>query len=313
MTTSSRDGRALAVLLGIGVVWGASFLFIKVAVDEISPLELVAARLFLGAVTVAVLMRVRGMTLSVDRSLIGHIFVTATVSNILPFALIAWGEEHIDSGVASVLNATMPIFTAVFAAAILVEERFTAARIIGLALGFVGVATLAGNDLTDITDSSALGQLAVVASAACYGAGAVYMRVLLGGRDPASLSMLQLIVATLIAIPLVFIIEGTPSYSMSAEGALSLLALGVFGTGFAYIAYLWLIEAVGSVRASLVTYIIPVVGLFLGWLVLDESIGLNTVLGAALIIAGVAAVMRGQPPGGAAIRTAERIRVGETA
>jgi drug/metabolite transporter (DMT)-like permease len=307
MSDGPRDPRTLAVLLGIGGIWGASFLFIKVAVDEISPLELVAARLFLGAVTVALIMRLRRMPLSVDRSLLGHICITATVSNILPFALIAWGEEHIDSGIASVLNGTMPIFTAVIAAAILVEERFTAARAAGLALGFAGVVALSGNDVLDITDSSVLGQLAVVASAACYGAGAVYMRMLLGGRDPASLSILQLVVGTVIAVPLVFLFEGSPDYSMSLEGALCLLALGIFGTGFAYIAYLWLIERIGSVRASLVTYIIPIVGLFLGWLVLDERIGVNTLFGAALIIAGVAAVMRGPAPARERLPVAEGV------
>jgi len=296
MNDGPHDARALAVMLAIGGVWGASFLFIKVAVDEISPLELVAGRLFLGAVTVALVMRLRRMPLSFDAPLLGHICVTATVSNILPFALIAWGEEHIDSGIASVLNGTMPIFTAVFAAAVLSEERFTAGRVVGLVLGFAGVVALAGGDVLDITDSSVLGQLAVVASAACYGAGAVYMRVLLSGRDPASLSMLQLIAGTLFAIPLVFLFEGSPGYAMSLEATLCLLALGVFGTGFAYISYLWLIERIGSVRASLVTYIIPVVGLFLGWLVLDENIGVNTLVGAALIVAGVAAVMRGQAP-----------------
>ncbi len=97
-------------------------------------------------------------------------------------------------------------------------------------------------------------------------------------------------------LPIMLVVRGTPDYSLSVEAWLSLLALGVLGTGIAIIIYLWLVDNVGSVRSSLVTYIIPVVGLFLGWAVLDESIGINTVLGCALIIAGVAAVMRGQAP-----------------
>jgi len=133
--------------------------------------------------------------------------------------------------------------------------------------------------------------------------------MLLGGRDPASLSILQLVVGTVIAVPLVVLFEGSPDYSMSLEGALCLLALGIFGTGFAYIAYLWLIERIGSVRASLVTYIIPIVGLFLGWLVLDERIGVNTLFGAALIIAGVAAVMRGPAPARERLPVAEGVAI----
>ncbi len=297
MTNGSRDGRALAVLLALGGVWGASFLFIKVIVDEVSPIELVFGRLFFGAVAIGAFMFVRRQRPRPGPVILAHVCVTALVSNILPFALIGWGEERIDSGVTSVLNSTMPIFTAVFAAALLPEERFTPARLLGLVLGFGGVIVLAGEDVVDVTSANALGQLAVIAAAICYGMGAVYMRILLRSQDAVSLSALQVIVGTILSVPLVFAFNGIPDYSLSVEAWLSLLALGVFGTGFGYIAYLWLIETTGSVRASLVTYIIPVVGLFLGWAVLDEGIGVNTVLGAALIIAGVASVMRGQAPG----------------
>ncbi len=101
-------------------------------------------------------------------------------------------------------------------------------------------------------------------------------------------------IGVLLVLPIMLGVRGTPDYSLSVEAWLSLLALGVLGSGAAFVAYLWLVDNVGSVRSSLVTYIIPIVGLFLGWAVLDESIGVNTILGCALIIAGVAAVMRGQ-------------------
>jgi len=153
-----------------------------------------------------------------------------------------------------------------------------------------------GGDIYDFSDSSVLGQLAVVGAAACYGAGAVYARSLLKQTGPLELSGGQLVLGAVLALPIMLAVRGTPDYSLSVEAWLSLLTLGVLGTGIAIVAYLWLVDNVGSVRSSLVTYIIPIVGLFLGWAVLDESIGVNTVLGCALIIAGVAAVMRGQAP-----------------
>lgn len=290
------QSRAPAVLLALGGVWGASFLFIKVAVDEISPLELASGRIFFGALAVVLVMAIRRKPLRYDPSLLAKVAFMGLFSNVVPFTLIAWAEVHIDSGVASVLNSTMPLFTALFAAAILAEEHFTVGRLAGLMVGFLGVVALSGGDILRITDSDVLGQLAVVGASACYGAGAVYARTLLRSEDPLGLSALQLILGTLMAVALSLAVEGTPDYSMSAKGWLSLLALGVVGSGFAYVAYLWLIDNLGSVRASLVTYIIPPVGLLLGWSVLDEPIGLGTILGAALIILGIATVMRGQAP-----------------
>jgi len=296
MTETGRMARALPVLFGLGGVWGASFLFIKVIVDETGPLELVAGRLFFGALAVGLFVLYRRVPVPFQPRLIAGAAVLALVGNVLPFALIAWAEKHIDSGTASVLNSTVPIFTAVFAAALLEEEHFTAARLGGLVLAMSGILVLTGDDVLHITDASVLGQMAVIAAAACYGIAAVLARTLLKSQDPVGLSILQLCMGTLLVIPILFVISGTPDYSLSLEAALSLVALGVFGTGFAYIVFLWLIETIGSVRASLVTYIVPVMGLLLGWLVLDESIGLNTVLGALLIVAGVASVMRGQAP-----------------
>lgn len=285
------------VLLALGATWGGSFLFIEVLVDEVSPIEVAAGRLTFGAVAVAAFMLVRRIPLVLTPWLLVRMAALAGVANILPFALIGWGQEHIDSGVASVLNATMPIFAAVFGAAFLAEERFTAGRLAGLLLGFAGIVVLAGEDVFRITDSDVLGQLAVVAAAACYAVGSTYSRSLLRRYDPVSLSALQLTLGALLAWPLVPVLGGGTGYATaSLEAWLSLLALGLAGTGIAYIAYLWLIEHTGSVRASLVTYIVPVVALVLGWAVLGETIGVNTIAGAALIVLGVATVMRGAAP-----------------
>jgi drug/metabolite transporter (DMT)-like permease len=286
--------KAFLTLLALGATWGASFLFIKVIVEETSPLEVAEGRMFFGALAVGAVMAMRRTRLRWPFSFWFRVAVWSLIGVVLPFTLIAWAEEHIDSGTASVLNSTMPLFTTLFAAIFLVDEHITPVRGAGLVVGFLGVVVLAGGDIYDFRDSSVLGQLAVVGAAACYGAGTVYARTLLKQADPLGLSGGQLLMGVLLALPIMLGVRGTPDYSLSVEAWLSLLALGVLGSGAAFVAYLWLVDNVGSVRSSLVTYIIPIVGLFLGWAVLDESIGVNTVLGCALIIAGVAAVVRGQ-------------------
>lgn len=285
------------VLIALGCTWGTSFLFIKVIVDEIAPMELVTARMFLGALVMMAFLAASRNRIPRDPAFLGKLTVFAVFSNVVPFGLIAWAEQHIDSGVTSVLNSTMPLFTALFAAAILAEEEFTFGRILGLVSGLAGVAVLAGSDIVHLTDSGVAGQLAVVGAAACYGAMGVYARTLLRSHDPVTLTGLQLAVGTIAALAVTLPIDGVPDYSaLSLKSWGALLVLGLVGSGVAQWVYLWLVDHTGSVRASLVTYIIPIMGLLLGWLVLNEHIGPSVIVGFALIVAGVAAVLRGQAP-----------------
>jgi len=284
--------RSLGVLLLLGSVWGASFLFIKVVVEETSPLALVEGRIIFGALAIVAVTTFGRRSGRASPRLWAMAAGLAVLNNIIPFLLISWGETHIESGRAAVLNSTVPLFTALFASLILVDERLTWLRLSGLLLGFLGVAILAGGGNTDVTRPSVLGQMAVVGAAACYGASAVYARLVLHSEDHLSLARLQLVTGALILTPVLFAVEGVPDYNLSPEAWLSLITLGVLGTGLAYGAFFWLLDAVGSVRASLVTYIIPIVGLFLGWAVLDESIGINTIFGCGLIILGVTTVMQ---------------------
>jgi drug/metabolite transporter (DMT)-like permease len=261
-------------------------------VEETSPLALVQGRITFGALAVVAVMAFnRHRSGRPSPRLLAKVAVLAVLSNIVPFLLISWGEIHIESGTASVLNSTMPLFTSLFASLILVDERLTWLRLSGLLLGFLGVAVLTGGDILDVTDSSVLGQMAVVGAAACYGAGAVYARTLLQSEDPLNLTRLQLVIGALILAPVLFAVDGIPNYNLSLEAWLSLITLGVLGTGLAYIGFLWLLSTIGSVRTSLVTYIIPITGLILGWTVLDESIGINSIAGCALIILGVTTVI----------------------
>ena len=290
--------RALPVLLGLGATWGASFLFIKVVVEDTGPMELVAGRMSFGMLAIWGIVLWQRRKVVVTPRLALQVGALSFLTHIIPFMLISWGVERISSGSASILNATVPIFTAAFAAALLDDEYFTGGRAFGLLLAFAGVAVLAGEGVLDITDSSVLGQLACVAAAACYGVGAVLSRQMMRGQDATNLSLLQLTLGTACAIPIMLAVTGgAPDFHWDPEAYASIVVLGVAGTGIGYIAFLWLINTIGSVKASLVTYLVPVIAVILGWAVLDESIGVNTVAGGLLIVGGVASVMRdrGQP------------------
>jgi len=287
------SSRYLAALVALGSVWGASFLFIKVVVDETAPIELAAGRIFFGAVALAPIVWRRGLRLSGRPWVLRDLLVVAVFSTAIPFVLISWAELHIDTGIASVLNSTMPLWTAIFASLFLVDEHLTPLTILGLLVGFGGVAVLSGGDLASFRQAGLLGHLAVVGAAACYGAGAVFARARLQAEDRVTLSAVQLTMAALLLAPLSLAVEGAPALNLSAKAWLAWLTLGVVNTGLASVVYYWLIQRVGSVRSSLVTYIIPTVGLLLGATVLGEELGLSALLGAALIVVGVAIVASG--------------------
>jgi drug/metabolite transporter (DMT)-like permease len=280
--------RALAILAALGCVWGASFLFIKVIVEETSPLTLVAMRLTLGALPLLLLIVYKRPRIIHPKWVLPRTLVTAVFATALPFFLISTGEQHIDSGVAAVLNSTMPLWTAVFTALFLPHERLGRSSLVGLAVGFGGVLVLSSPDLAHLTDSSFLGELAVMLAAVSYGGALVFARATLSKEDPILVATLQLSLGALVMWPLAFAFSGgSPNLDVGLKPWLSWITLGCLGTGIAYVAYYWLMTNIG-VLVSAVTYIPPVIGLFLGWLVLDEKLGINVIAGAALIILGVA-------------------------
>jgi drug/metabolite transporter (DMT)-like permease len=291
-----RTGRAIPVLVALGSTWGSSFLFIKVVLDHTGPAEVAFGRAFLGFLAITSFFLVTRRDFAPSRSLVLRVAAMALMGNVVPFLLIASAETRIASGTASVLNATVPIFTTMIAVALLEEETLTPTRVFGLVLALFGVVVLTGADIADL-GSDVLGDLGVVLAAAMYGCGAVYARRALHGEDPSTVTLLTMAWAAAFLFPVLMVARaGQPDFSLSLKAWGAILCLGLVGTGAAYIAYYWLIATLGSVRAVLVTYIVPVVGVFLGWVVLGESVGLNTIAGGLLIVAGVASVMRAQAP-----------------
>ncbi len=273
-----------ALLLLLSLIWGSAFLMIGVAVDDVAPLTMVAGRLILAGAMLTVIALVMGKGLP-PRSTWGVLLVMAVLNNALPFTLITWAQQHITSSLAATLNATMPLFTFVIAAAI-GSERATPERSIGLVVGFIGAAVVMGPDVTDLTSSSTLGELAVIAGSLGYAASTIVARQKASG-DPVVLSSGQMVIGALIMLPVALIFDGRPDPDISAKAALSWAGLGVFSSGFAYIIYFTLIQRVSATSVALVSYLIPIVATVLGWAVLDEAIGVNLFAGMALIIAGM--------------------------
>jgi drug/metabolite transporter (DMT)-like permease len=280
---------ALLRLVVLAGIWGASFLFIELALDGLSPIQIVLARLTAGAAVCGLIVALRGVGYPRGWRIWGHLAVMGVVANIVPFFLFGWGQERITSGLAGVLNGTTPLFTLAFAIAALPEERLATSRAVGLLLGFVGVVLVVGPWDTNPLTSSVPGQLACLGAAACYGVTFVYTRRFITGRGhpPLSLAAGQLGAATVLLWLAAPIVARQPM-DLDLVVVASVLTLGAVGTGLAYLLYYRLITDVGATTASMVTYLIPIVAVVLGVVVLGEPVGWNLFAGAAVVILGVA-------------------------
>lgn len=286
---SSRDAQILAVLVGLGTVWGSAFVSMKVLSTQISAIEVAESRLFLGGLLVLGIVLWQRLPVNLSPGNIAATAVAASFDMLLPFTIIAWSGGRIESGLGATLLSTMPLFTTLLAPAFFADERLSAVRVAGVALGFGGVVVVTEGKVLNVTDGDALGMLAVVAGACAYSIGGIYGRFQLRTQHPLSFTGMKLVLGSLICLPLLALSGGTGAYAgLNGEGLAAILALGLLATGAAYSAFFWLVSNAGTVRASLAIYLIPVSGLTLSWLVLGEPFGAATVAGAGLIIGGVA-------------------------
>ena len=276
------------MLLTLAAVWGASYLFIKVAVDEIEPAPMMAFRTLVAA---AVLLAYVVSRLGRERALRDlrtawrHCLVLGVLNAALPFWLIAWGEQHIDSGLAAVVQASVPIFNALLVLRFLPHERLTRTQALGLAIGLLGVGVVTGIHPEGGT-LAIVGALAVVLSSLSYASGGVYGQRAVRGTPGPVLAAGSMLVAGVILTP--FALFQLPETAPSLEATASLLALTLLGTALAQLILFRMLALHGSARLSLVTYLMPGFALVYGALILDEAIGAATLVGLALILGGVA-------------------------
>jgi drug/metabolite transporter (DMT)-like permease len=277
--------RYLAMLIALALLWGASFMFIKVAVRELTPATLITGRLGLAAITLALLVPFvvgTGETMRQLRAHAGWLVVVALVNTAIPFWLLSWGETRIDSGLASIIQASVPIFNALIAFVAFREVRVTGAPLLGVAIGFVGVALLVGAQ----PEGKVLGALAVVGMAFCYGVGGLIAGRHLKPVQPVVVAFASTAISTLVWLP-VGVVEA-PTETPGWKTIASVVALGIPGTALAYLLFFGLITGPGAAYASLVTYLIPPIALAYGAIFLGERLGAAAFGGLALILVGVA-------------------------
>jgi drug/metabolite transporter (DMT)-like permease len=276
--------RYLPMLVLLALVWGSSFMFIKVAVRDLDPATLVLGRLGVAALTLGVVVPLvlgRKKTLAELRAHWPWLAVVGLLNTAVPFWLLSWGETRVDSGLASIIQASVPIFNVLLAFAFFHEQRVTGRRLVGVAVGFVGVALLVGAQ----PQAKILGALAVVGMATCYAAGGLLAKHHLSEVRPQAVALGTTVVAAVVMLPsgVAFAPDHVPGWKPLA----SVIFLGVVGTAFAYLLFYTIIAGAGAAYASFVTYLVPPVALAYGAIFLHEHIGWPAVVGLVLILTGV--------------------------
>ena len=292
MINQQMIGREWGILLILAVIWGGAFMFIGVAVRHVEPLTYVWLRLTIAAGGMFLFLKLKGLKLELPREVWGSILLLALLNNALPFTLFGWGQTHIASGLASILNATTPIWGVLVAHFFTQDERMTPHKIAGVLLGFAGVATMIGPMLLANVGTDALAQLACIAAALSYAFAAVWARRFRRmGVSPMSVTTGQLTAGALMMLPLALLVDQpwTPPFPpLTAWGAI--VALALLCTAFGYVLYFRLIETAGATNALLVTLLVPPFAIMFGSMFLNEVLAPQDFIGLALIALGLAAI-----------------------
>jgi drug/metabolite transporter (DMT)-like permease len=278
------------VFILLGAIWSSSFLWIKIGVQEIGPMALVAFRMLFGAITAVAIGIYQKVEWPRDWKTWGIFAVLGPSSLAIPIFFISWGEQTIDSAVASILNATTPLFTILIAHFLLQDDKMTFQKVLGLLIGFTGVVVLLSKDLTAGVQNSVIGQAAVILASLFYAGSAVYGRKLTQHVQGAVRGAMLLITSTIFMWILGPLTEKPFEFPSLSITWIAILWLGVLGSGLAVIMLWYLIHEVGPTRASLVTYLFPVGGVILGVIFLNEQLSWQLLVGTILIVASLAVV-----------------------
>lgn len=288
----SMGPREWAMLASLSILWGGSFFFVEIVVDDWPPFSIVLSRVALAALALWVYVFATGRRLPASASIWLSFATMGLINNAIPFSLIVWGQTQIASGLASILNATTPIFTVLVAGYCLADERVSPRKIVGAVLGFAGVSVMIGPAALRELGAQVLAQVAILGAALSYAFASVYGRRFRAlAIDPVVVATGQVSASTLILLPLVLLLEQPFGLALpDGAGIAALLGLGLLSTGLAYILYFRLLAAAGATNAMLVALLIPVSAILLGVLVLDEVLAPQQLAGMALIVLGLLAI-----------------------
>lgn len=292
MGTVLKEKQVWLAFLLLSMAWGTSYMFIKIAVQTVQPVTLVALRLLIACLGLFAVLLLRRIRLPREWRIWRHLLVIGVVNVAIPFILIVWAESGasgLDSGVTSIVNSTVPLFSIVIAGFLWRMERVTAAALLGLLVGFSGVVLLLSRGLGS-GGAGWLPYLAVLGAAFCYAVGSAYARRYLQGIPAVALALGQLAVAALVALVAALLLESWSAQAFPLPTVLALVWLGLVGSCLAYILYFFVLQRWGATRTTLVTYLVPAVGLTAGILFLNEPVDWRVLAGGALILSGVGAV-----------------------
>lgn len=299
-TMSPREWGLLVLL---SVLWGASFFFNAVAISELPTLTVVVCRIGLAALCLLAVMRLLGQTLPSSRRVWAAFFGMGFLNNVVPFCLIVWGQFHIASGVASILNATTPLFTVLVAHALTSDEKMTGARLLGVIAGLIGVAVMIGGGAVQSLGVNILAQLAILGAALSYAFAGVFGRRFQAlGVTPMAAAAGQVTASSIMLFPVMLLIDQPwtlPIPSLPVIGAL--VGVAILSTAVGYLLYFRILASAGATNLLLVTFLIPISAIMLGILLLNEVLLPRHIAGMALIGLGLAAI-DGRPA--AALKTA---------
>jgi len=274
----------------LGLIWGTSFLWIKIAVQEISPVILVGFRTLFGALGVGMIILVSRSDEFQWKKVKKNIFpyILLGIFNIaIPWLLISWAEQHIDSGIAAVLNGTMPLFTIIISPIFVKDDPVTLPKVFGLGIGFMGVVILLSPTIHEGFTNNVLGQIAMLAASLSYAASAVFAKKNSGDLYPKTRTMLQLGIGSLFLWIFALLFGQPVSIPRMPLTWIALLWLGLLGSCVAYIIYFYLLPRIGPTRMSMVTYIPPLVAVILGVVLLHENFYWQSIIGSILILSGI--------------------------
>ena len=278
-----------AMLLLLSLLWGGSFFFIGIAVTELPPFTIVTLRVGLAAITLWLVLLVAGYPIPKGGNTWRAFFVMGLFSNALPFCLIVWGQTHIGVGLASILNATTPIFTLLIAGAFLPDEHLNTNKILGVVAGLLGVIVLIGPSSLLELGTNTMAQLAVIGATISYACGTVYGRRFKTMRvSPLNTAIGQVTASTIMLLPLAWLAEKPYLLANpSPQVWMAMLSLAVFSTAIAYILFFRILSSSGASNVVLVTFLVPITASFLGWSILGEQLQIQHFIGMALIGLGL--------------------------
>lgn len=284
--------RHWALLIILSILWGGAFFFAAIAVKELPPLTLVFCRVFIAALSLYIFLKISGQKLPSDAKIWAAFLVMGLLNNIIPFSLLFWAQTNISSGLASILNATTPIFSILVAHFVLADERITFNKFIGVLLGFIGVAVLLGGAALTSSNLAIMSIVACLAAALSYGfAGVFGRRFKRLGIKPSVSAFGQLTGSSVLMLPLIIVFDQPWTLNLPGQTAiLSILTLAIVSTAIAYLIFFNLLASVGAVNVMLVTLLVPVSAIILGSLFLDEQLETRHYLGMSLILLGLIAV-----------------------